>query len=728
LEAINILPGRIRFKSDAIYNNKPLAKYIDTYTDGLFGVIYCNVNTYTCSILVKYDCSKTDFNTIKDNLCSVINSTSNDTLEELNHYNIYYKTLEKKNISRNKFLAFSLIYILFKRKQISFGKFSLSRNVLVFELASLVTIIGGYPLFKKIFKQSTNSISSNSEIILNLMAISFTISRESSKGILVLVLKHMNNYIKLASDAACMRTLNCNMSRTSGMAWLIRDNQQEILQTVKNLKLEDIIVVHKGELIPVDGEIIEGKASVNSLYLTGQPIVNEVTIGNKVYEGIILINGDLKIKVNKLPEEYNKNDLSLKNLNVTAKLNVYEKIITPVSIGLATLNFLFTGNILNAFGILLVFTPSASRTALNSGIKNYVTVLSKKNIYLRNPECIESISNTTQIVFDKTGTLTKGNMSIICVDSFNDIYSRDELIQLCSQCEADSYHPVALSFKDAAYKMKVSDRNVVKDIINVKSKGIKACYNQQNVLIGSLAFLNENGVDTSKAFEKLEEYRKIDCKPILLSLNGDLTGLFAMQDIIRPSSLELIKKLKHIGLKDIYLLTGDTFAEASTVASRLSIDADKIFSGYNYEQKEMFIKKHKKYGKIIMVGDGINDEMAMRESNVSVTFSNNACDKLKLQSDCIIFENDMVKLADLILISNKSLKKINNSITFSQLYNMIFGTLAFFQYFDAFTAKSLNTMNSLLVLLLNERIRWSKASRIRDENYFINNEKGIKHL
>ena len=87
------------------------------------------------------------------------------------------------------------------------------------------------------------------------------------------------------------------------------------------LKVEDIIVIHKGELIPVDGEIIEGKASVNSLYLTGQPIINEVTIGNKVYEGIILIEGELKIKVSKIPEEYNKTDLSLKDLNVTSKLN-----------------------------------------------------------------------------------------------------------------------------------------------------------------------------------------------------------------------------------------------------------------------------------------------------------------------------------------------------------------------------------------------------------------------
>ncbi|HEY5588780.1 MAG TPA: cation-transporting P-type ATPase, partial [Candidatus Paceibacterota bacterium] len=391
MEAINILPGRIRFKSNTIYNNKPLARYINTYTDGIFGVTYCNVNIYTCSILIKYDSKKISFNTIKDNLHAVINTTPLDIEEKLNHYNIYYKTLEKKNISRNKFLAFSLIYIFFKSKQISFGKFSLSKNVLVFELASAVTIIGGYPLLRKFFKQSTRSISRDSEIILNLIAISFTISRESSKGVLVLVLKHMNNYIKLASDAACMKTLNCNMSRTSGMAWLIRDDQQEILQNVNNLKIDDIIVVHKGELIPADGEIIEGKASVNSLYLTGQPIINEVTIGNKVYETIVLIEGELKIKVSNVPQEYHKTDLLLKDLNITAKLNVYENIITPISIGLATVNFLFNGNILNALGILLVFTPSASRTALNSGIRNYVTALRKQNIYLRNPECIESI-------------------------------------------------------------------------------------------------------------------------------------------------------------------------------------------------------------------------------------------------------------------------------------------------------------------------------------------------
>jgi len=716
LETVNILPGRIRFKSNKIYDNKNLAEYINTYTDGLFGVLDCNVNVYTCSILIKYDPRKIDFNTIKQNLYTVINSTSRDRKKELDHNNLYYNTIEKKNISRNKFLVFSLIYIFFKTKQISFGKFTLSRNVLIFELASLVTIIGGYPLFRKVFKQSTKSISSDSEIILNMAAISFTISRESSKGVLVLVLKHMNNYIKLASDASCMRTLNCNMSRTSGMAWLIIDNKQEILQNVKNLKPQDIIVIHKGELIPVDGEIIEGRASVNSLYLTGQPIINEVTIGNKVREGIILIEGELKIKVSKLPEEYNKTDLSLKDLNVTSKLNVYEKIVTPVSIGMATLNFLFTGNILNAFGILLVFTPSASRTALNSGIRNYVTALSKQSIYLRNPECIESITNTTQVIFDKTGTLTQGNMNIIRVDSLDVNYNRDELLTLCSECEADSYHAVALSFKEATHNMNIRNTNKVENIIKIPSKGVVAYYNQQRVLIGSLNFLNENGINTSKAFDILKEYKKIHCKPILVSVNGNLAGLFAMQDIIRPSSITLVKRLRQIGLENIYLLTGDNFDVASDVGKRLSIDENKIFSNYNYEQKEMFVKEHRDKGKIIMVGDGINDERAMRAADVSVSFSNSTCDKLKLQSDCIIFEDDMEKLTDLILISNKSLKKINNSITISQGYNLLFGTLAFFQYFDAFTAKSLNTMNSLIVLLINERIRWTKANNFWDEN------------
>ena len=715
MEAINILPGRIRFKSDAIYYNKALAKYINTYTYSIFGVIYCNVNIYTCSILIKFDCRKTDYDTIKNNLSSVINSTAKHTEDMLNNHNLYYNTLEQKNIARNKFLVFSTIYILFKTKQISFGKFSLSRNLLIFELASLITIIGGYPLFKKIFKKSTQSITAQPDMILNMSAITFTLSRESSKGVLVLVLKHLNNYIKLASDAACMRALNSNMSRTSGMAWLIGDNQQEILQNVNSLKLGDIIVIHKGELVPADGEIIDGKASANSLYLTGQPIINEVKIGNKVFEGIILVEGEVRIKVSKIPEEYNKSNLLLEDLNVSRKVKKYENIITPLSIGMATLNFFITGNVLNAFGILLVFTPSASRTALNSGIKNYVTLLTKQNIYLRNPQCIESISNTAQVVFDKTGTLTKGNMNIVSSDSFDANYSVDELLSLCAECEADSYHPVALSFKEARHSININTTNKVENIIKVTSKGIRAYYNDQKVLIGSIDFLSENSVDISKSFDKLEQYKKLHCKPILLSIDGNLTGSFAMRDIIRPTSIELVEKLRYIGLKDIYLLTGDNFDAAADVAKRLSIDENKTFSNHNYEQKEVFINEHKNKGKIIMVGDGINDQMAMRAADVSISFSNSACDKLKLQSDCIIFENDMVKLADLIIISNKSLKKINHTITISQVYNMVFGLLAFFQYFDAFTAKSLNTMNSLMVLLLNERIRWSTIDKVLDE-------------
>jgi len=437
-------------------------------------------------------------------------------------------------------------------------------------------------------------------------------------------------------------------------------------------------------VIPTDGEIIEGKAYVNSLYLTGQPITNEVSIGNTVYEGIIIVEGELKIKVSRVPEEYREAELSLKNLKVNSNLNRYENHIALISLGMATLNYLITGNILNAFSILLVLTPTASRTALNTGIKNYATVLKKQNIYLRNPECIESIINATGVVFDKTGTLTQGNMDIIRTDSFDDNYSLDELLVICSECEADSYHPVALSFKEATHGMNISSINKIENITKFPSKGLEAYYNEKRVLIGNITFLNENGVDTSKALDKLEEYQKMHCNAILVSINGKLTG--------------------------------DNSDTAIDVANKLLIDKNKIFSGYNYKEKKKFIEEHRNKGKIIMVGDGINDEGAMSAADVSISFSNSACDKLKLQSDCIIFENDMVKLADLILISDKSLRKINHSIAISQGYNLFFGALAFFQCFDAFAATTLNTINSLMVILLNERIRWSTPNKFHDKH------------
>ncbi|MBC2581318.1 HAD-IC family P-type ATPase [Clostridium sp. DJ247] len=589
MKELSVLPGRVRFKSNKAYRNKQLAEYIDMYMENLYGIKYSDVNYNTGTILVVYDEKKTNLELIKNSIEQVLTSDINYNTETFKSYNLYYKTKKRKEKVKTKFILSSLIYLFLKVKHFVFGKFFLSSSIGMLEAASLITIMGGYPLLKSIYNKFTKRIHLHSDMLLRLAAVSFTILRESTEGLFLIVLVDFSDYIKLSAELKCERLLKHSMVKPPNTAWIITNNGDEMLTLVQSLEVGDIISVNKGEVVPVDGEVLEGKAVVNNLYYTGQPIVSAIQEKNKVYEGMIVLSGQLKVCVQRIPEIFNKNDLPFESLRLNEKVVKFQNGIVPFSLGLATISYLFTGNMLDALSIILILCPASSQLALSTGISNYIYLLSKYHIYLRNPNTFEKIVNTDSIVFDKTGTLTNGNMS-------------------------------------------------------------------------------------------------------------------EMQETIREGTYELINQLKLNGITNISMLTGDYYDKAKYVSDELEIT--NMYVNCNYEEKLKIIEEQKSYNTVMMVGDGVNDVLAMRAADVSVSFADSSCDKIKLNSDCVIFEENANRLSDLIILSKAAYNNIDQNIKIANLYNIIFGTLAFLGRFDTFAAKSIDTINSILVLILNERIKW----------------------
>lgn len=720
LDKISVLPGRVRFRSNKIHGNKVLSRYLHSYIEGLFGVNYSSINYNTGSILIVYDDEKTNYEQLEDNIRLALSSEGSSKREALKQNELYYKTIEKRDKSKRKILFLGVTYLLLKLKHATIGKFSISSNVAVLEAASVVTIVGGYPLLKTLYKKFSRNLPTDSDILLNLTATSFTLLRESSKGVFVLVLKSLSDYVKYSAEVECMRTLNSGMNKTLGMAWLILENNQEILVPVSSLNIGDTINIHKGEVSPVKGKITSGNAVVNTLYQTGQPVVSHLGKGNKILEGATVVFGEIKVKVESIPVETEKKDISLDNLSIHKQVGAYQNRISKFAMGVAGLNYIFTGSLLNALSVLLVLTPSATATALSNGMKNYVAALKKHNIYLRNPNTFENIVNTNSIMFDKTGTLTYGNMRIMNIESFSKDYSSEELLKICAACEADTYHPISITLQD--YAGGEYDISKVKSSVLVPSQGIEAIYDNHKLLIGNVKLFEKHRINITNGINKYKQFERDFYYPLFIAVDNKLAGIISMKDEMRENTDLLIRKLKYEGIKDINLITGDNYEKACNFAE--SIGIENVFAECSYEDKLTVIMENCKLHRVMMVGDGINDIDAMRAAGVSVSFANSACDKIKLHSDCIIFEDNIDRLADLIYMSQRSYKFMRQSIAFSEFYNIVFGALAFFQYFDAFTAKSLNTINSLVVLLLNRRIGWIAPDRVFQ--YEINRNKTLK--
>ena len=711
---LHTLPGRIRVKNHILYNDKALAQYIDVYCENLYGVRHCHVNGRTATILIVYDEEKTTRNLILDNLENAIYAALNKEREDLTAYEAYNEAIARKNKAKKWFLIYGITYVLFKIKQAMYGKFSLSRNIRVLEVAALVTIVGGYPLLKSFYKRFTKKLPADSDILLKLTAASLTILRESTKGVFVLILKELNDYIKYSADAECMRTLRQSMGVMSGMAYLLKDGQ-EVLVTANELRLNDTIVIRKGEIVSAEGEVIGGSAIVNSLYHTGQPLVEHIAEGNKAAEGMAVLSGEIKVRITRLSDIKEKVDITKSNISFYRDIKDYSKKITYISMGLAAINFLWTRSILGAMSILLVLSPSAASTAFSSGMKNYVALLNKNNIYIRNPNVFEKLVRVNHIVFDKTGTLTYGIMKICNVELYDTGYTAPELLKLCAACETDHYHPISVTLQNEAKGQ--CDINKVQSSVLLPSKGIVAQCDNQRVLIGNRRLMQEYDIDISMGLDSYTESEKQFCTPVFVVIENNLVGLISMKDIIRESAPEAIRRLNNRGITNITLLTGDNQDKAQQTAAGLGIK--NVYSGCSMEDKVNVINQYKKDSTVMMIGDGINDISSMQAADISVSFVNSSCDKVKLHSDCIVFEDNMTSLADLISLSQKSYRRINQSIRASNAFNFFFGILALYPYFDPFTAKSINTINSLVVLLLNLRINYLSAGKIYPDEYDI---------
>jgi cation-transporting P-type ATPase C len=558
----------------------------------------------------------------------------------------------------------------------------------------------------------------DSELLFKLTAISFTILRESTEGIFLIALIDFTNYVKLSADLKCQRLLQNSLIQPPNTAWIITSTGNELLSAVHSLQIGDIIFIHKNEVVPAEGEVIEGTAMISYLYYTGQPVVSSIKEGNKIYEGVIVLSGKLKVRVLKIPDTLNKKDIPLERLYLNEKVAKFQEEIVPVAMVLATISYLLTGDILNALSTILVFCPASSDLALRCGMQNYSYLLSKHNIYIRNPNTLEKIINTNSIIFDKTGTLTYGNMRIVSIESFNQNYNKEDLLKICTVCEAANYHPISITLQEKLKKINSSsisntdyDIKNVQDSILVPSRGIRAVYNNHSVLIGNTEFFKENHISLGSALDKYLNCEKNFYTPILISVDNCLAGIIVMEEIIRDNAYTLIDNLKHKGITSISLLTGDHYDKAKYISDKLGIA--NTYGDCNLEEKAKIIEQHKLQNTVMMVGDGINDIAAMKASDISVSFASSSCDKIKLDSDCIIFDDDINRLSDLIVLSKETYSKINKNIKFANLYNVTFGTMAFLGIFNIFAAKSIDTINSIFVLILNERIKLDASKKTR---------------
>ncbi len=439
-----------------------------------------------------------------------------------------------------------------------------------------------------------------------------------------------------------------------------------------DVKIGEIIVVKPGEKIPLDGYIVDGKSSLDTKALTGESLPREVAEGEEVLSGFVNLNSVIKIKVTK---EYGESTVSkildlVENASskksksenfITKFAQYYTPIVVIIAIILAIVppliisNATFSDWLYRALSFLVVSCPCALVISIPLSFFGGIGGASKIGVLIKGSNYLEQLANAEIIVFDKTGTLTEGVFEVQKVEAVN--ISKEELLRITAYSENYSNHPIAISVKNA-YNKEIDEKQII-ETQELPGLGVIAKVGDQNVLAGNEKLMNENQID----FTKCNDVGTI----LYVAIEKKYAGYILIADKIKDDSKKAIKNLKKNNIKQTVMLTGDRKHVGENVAEELGLDKvyAELLPDEKVEKVENLLKEKSEKGKLVFVGDGINDAPVLAISDIGIAMGGLGSDAAIEAADIVLMTDEPSKIVNTINLSKKTMKIVKENIVFA---------------------------------------------------------------
>ncbi|MFZ3131855.1 MAG: cation-translocating P-type ATPase [Desulfosporosinus sp.] len=493
---------------------------------------------------------------------------------------------------------------------------------------------------------------------------------------------------------------------------LVKKDGKEVIMSTEDIEVGNIVVVRPGEKIPVDGTVIRGSSFVDQAAVTGESIPEQKHVGDDVFAGTINQNGSLEVQVDKPVDEtmLSKVISSVEEAQAekTSYQNFAEKFsqyYTPImfilGVLVATIPPLFFGQDWYPFIYrgLVVFVVSCScglaisvPVAVVAGMSN----AARNGTIFKGGTYLEVVDKVKVIAFDKTGTLTIGKPEVTDVKCLNGI-SESELLSLAGCIESKSGHPISAAIvRKAKENDSFSDDLTVEDFEEKSGFGLQATIGGRRYVISSPRFQQELGVSMEKVQEDVAVLESQGKTVVAMSRDGNLLGLLAIADKIRPETKKSLQQLKKAGIWTV-MLTGDNERCAKAIAEMAGVD--EYYAGLLPTDKVDTLKKlREKFGSVAMVGDGINDAPAMAVSNVGIAMGAAGSDIAIEAGDVVLMSDDLGKIAYLRGLSRRAIKTIKQNIVVSLVNVAFMIVMAVLGYLQLVMGLLLNEASAVFVI------------------------------
>lgn len=586
-----------------------------------------------------------------------------------------------------------------------FGSNKIISNILTI----IAFIILLYKTARKAFKQVIKNKVLDENTLIVISAIGAYLVGKTSEGLMVITLYEIGKILESRAVNKTRKSISDLMNIKPEYANLKQGEEYEKV-TPEEVKIGDIIVVKTGEKIPLDGEVIKGTAEIDNSALTGESKLQNVSKSSKVLSGSINVSGLIEIKVENTYENSTVSQILNLVENATDKKAKTEtfvskaaKIYTPVIMVLALLVAIFMPlvistvtykeSIYKALIFLVISCPCSIAISVPLSYFSGIGKASKNGILIKGSDYLDGIKDIREIIFDKTGTITTGKFVVSQINSFNENYSKDDILSYMAMGENFSNHPIAKSILNKFNENnKEIDVSKVENFEEVSGKGLQYKLDGRKIKIGNANFTNAKQED-------------IIGTVLYLQIDEKVVGDIILSDEIKEGTKETIEKLHKLGI-NTKMFTGDKKEIAIRIANDVKIKEAKyeMLPQDKYNELEKIITSKKENEKVAFVGDGINDSPVLARADIGISMGGIGSSSAIEASDVVIMTDELSKITDAISISKKTNKIIIQNLIFAIGVKILTLILSLFGIADMWQAVFADVGTTLITIFNTLRI------------------------
>lgn len=545
-------------------------------------------------------------------------------------------------------------------------------EVLKVTLFVISYVSAGRKVVLKAFKGIIHGELLDENFLMTIASIAAFFTGDYPEGVAVIIFYGAGQILEDMAINRSRRSIQSLLDIKPEMARIKTDAGFQVVSPEKVL-IDSIIMVKAGEKIPLDGIVIDGQSSIDTSIITGESMLRQVSKDTEVYSGSINIDGVLQIRVTKAFTDSTVNRIlelvesaNKQKANTEKFITKFAKYYTPAVVGAAGVlaiipPIIFGDSFFDWFYkaaiFLVVSCPCGLVISVPLGYFGGIGGASKSGILVKGGNYLEILKKASIVVMDKTGTITKGKFEVTDIIPNNTENDRDTLLEMAANIEHYSHHPIANSIVKA-YKGDL-DESRVKDVKEIQGKGLKALYDNEQILIGNMKLMEDNNISI--------DHKKVLGTKVYIANENTFLGTILIADSIKPDAKESINELKTYGVKEVIMLTGDYEEVASEVANEVGITKyfSELLPHHKVEKLEEIINGTNDKEKVLFVGDGINDAPVIARADAGIAMGSVGSDATIEAADVVIMTDQLSSLPKSIKIARFTNRIVWQNIIFS---------------------------------------------------------------